>query len=181
MKNLDMTPLETLLHRQIARFDGVFGGLAAKRHWSLWVGALAIALSLLIHTPAAPLALNDKYIRSEIVRTNVFRMQVAHPLTPINAWELVAHHDDVYEGAMSHLDKLAFRLTIPFLGHVLGTGAASWRILNIAAGICFFPLLARLIAGLTGDRLSAAYWTFAFAASWLGACFFTDYVCGDGV
>ena len=83
-------------------------------------------------------------------------------------------------GCILHLDKIAFRFSIPLIGKAFHLGAASFLVLNYAAGLLFFPMLAQVANGIFRDRVTAAYVTFAFALTWAGARFFNDNWAGDG-
>ena len=166
-----------------SRLDRSIRVLTERRHWTFVVGAVAIVISLVAYTPVK--SMFD-------LRTNwaweVYRMQVAHPLTPIDLqqFEAIAAHTSDFSaepdqlGRLAHLEKLAFRISIPIIGKLLHTGAASWVVLNFIAGFLFFPMLASVANTLLDDRVSAAYLTIAFALSWAGTHFFHDSGFGDG-
>jgi len=143
--------------------------LTEKRYWTLWIGAVAVAISLFADTSVRPMFLAGTDPWAEVVK-----LQVAHPLTPIDFEQVKALE------STSHLEKIAFRISIPIIGRALHTGAASFLVLNYIAGLLFFPMLAHVANRLFQDRVSAAYVTFAFALSWAGVHFFNDYSYGDG-
>ena len=108
-------------------------------------------------------------------------MQIAHPFTPIDLEQFKpAAQEPGGIGTIFHFDKIAFRFSIPLIGKAFHTGAASFLILNYAAGLLFFPMLAQVANVIFRDRVTAAYVTFAFALSWAGAHFFNDEWFGDG-
>jgi hypothetical protein len=163
--------VESFVSAYFAKLDGLIGGLTKKTYWTLWVGAIAIALSLVAYMPGRSLFLFDKWTH------DVIRMQIAHPFTPI---DLEQFNPDALKADLGqHYDKIAFRLSIPLIGKALHTGAASFLVLNYAAGLLFFPMLAQVANGIFRDRVTAAYVTFAFALSWAGGHFFNDDT-GDG-
>jgi hypothetical protein len=168
--------VESFVGACFANLDDLIGGLVKKTYWTLWVGALAIALSLGAHTPARSMFRDvGKYWRADVIR-----MQIAHPFTPIDLEQFKPAAEKKGElGAFSHLDKIAFRFSVPLIGKALHTGAASFLILNYAAGLLFFPMLAQVATRAFRDRVTAAYVTFAFALSWAGGRFFNDNL-GDG-
>jgi hypothetical protein len=171
--------VESFVGAYFAKLDALVSGLTKKTYWTLWIGAIAIALSLLAHTPYRSLFRDV----GQDWRFDVFRMQIAHPFTPIDLEPFKpAAQEEGANGALglSHLDKIAFRFSIPLIGKALHTGAASFLVLNYAAGLLFFPMLAQVANGIFRDRITAAYVTFAFALSWAGTQFFNDNHLGDG-
>jgi hypothetical protein len=171
-------PVESFVGAYIAKLDGLIGGLTKKNYWTLWVGAIAIALSLVAHTPERALFRDvGKYWTADVIR-----MQIAHPFTPIDLEQFkpAAQKTIGGLGTISHFDKIAFRFSIPLIGKAFHTGAASFLVLNYAAGLLFFPMLAHVANEIFRDRVTAAYVTFAFALSWAGAHFFNDDLFGDG-
>jgi len=162
--------VESFVGAYFAKLDALVSGLTKKTYWALWIGAIAIALSLLAHTPYRSLFRDV----GQDWRFDVFRMQIAHPFTPIDLEPFKpAAQEEGANGALglSHLDKIAFRFSIPLIGKALHTGAASFLVLNYAAGLLFFPMLAQVANGKFRDRITAAYVTFAFALSWAGTQF----------
>jgi hypothetical protein len=165
--------VESFVSAYFAKLDDLIGGLTKKTHWTLWVGAIAVALSLVAYMPSRSLFLVGKDWTHDVIR-----MQIAHPFTPIDLEQF--NPDALKTGDLGqHLDKIAFRLSIPLIGKALHTGAASFLVLNYAAGLLFFPMLALVANGIFRDRVTAAYVTFAFALSWAGSHFFNDDA-GDG-
>ena len=152
--------------------------LVERRGWTLWVGGLAIILSLCAHAPSSALIapLRTSWL------FDVLRAQVAHPLTQLDLTPFEPAAAAAHQIAgLQHMDKLAFRLTVPLLGHVLHTGGASFLLASWIAGLFFFPMLARVAGTLFGDRTNAAYVTFAFALSESGKHIFNDEMFGDGL
>jgi hypothetical protein len=141
--------------------DKLVRSLTEKRYWTLWIGAVAVAISLFADTPVRSMFLAGTDPSAEVIK-----LQVAHPLTPID-FEQVKGIEGI--GSGSHLENIAFRISIPIIGRALHTGAASFLVLNYIAGLLFFPMLAHVANRLFQDRVSAAYVTFAFALSWAGA------------
>jgi hypothetical protein len=166
--------VESFVGAYFAKLDALVSGLTKKTYWTLWVGAIAVVLSLLAHTPYRSLFRDV----SNYWLFDVFRMQIAHPFTPIDLepFKPAAQR----EGWLPHLDKISFRISIPLIGKALHTGGASFLVLNYAAGLLFFPMLAQVANGIFRDRITVAYVTFAFALSWAGAQFFNDNYYGDG-
>jgi hypothetical protein len=160
--------VESFVGAYFAKLDGLIDRLTKKTYWALWVGAIAITLSLAVHTPGRSLfSHGGKDWPHEVIR-----MQVAHPFTPI---DLEQFNPGVKIGGPGmHLDKIAFRFSVPLIGKALHTGAASFFVLNYAAGLLFFPMLTAVADGIFRDRVTAAYVTFAFALSWAGGYFFND-------
>ena len=165
--------VESFVGAYFAKLDGLIGGLTKKTYWTLWVGAIAIVLSLAAHAPHRRWLLDV----GQGWTADVFRMQIAHPFTPI---DLKPFKSIAVSGWLSHLDKIAFRFSIPLIGKAFHLGAASFLVLNYAAGLLFFPMLAQVANGIFRDRVTAAYVTFAFALTWAGAQFFNDVGFGDG-
>jgi hypothetical protein len=168
--------VESFVGAYSVKLDGLIGDLTKKTYWTLWVGSIAIALSLVAHTPGRSL-FRDVGKRWT---ADVIRMQLAHPFTPIDLepFKQVAEK----EGALGyyHYDKIAFRFSIPLIGKAFHLGAASFLVLNYVAGLLFFPMLAQVANEIFRDRITAAYVTFAFALSWAGGQFFNDNQFGDG-
>jgi hypothetical protein len=166
--------VESFVGAHFAKLDGLIGGLTKKTYWLLWVGAIAIALSLVAHTPA-PSLFRDV---GKDWWADVFRMQIAHPFTPtdLEQFKPVAGKDSTFY----HFYNIAFRFSIPLIGKAFHLGVASFVVLNYAAGVLFFPMLAHVANEIFRDRITAAYVTFAFALSWAGAQFFNDDWAGDG-
>lgn len=159
------------------RLDELVRRLTGEEYWALWIGTMAVALSLLAHTPVRSMFrdLGSGWA------AEVIRAQMAHPLTPIDFEKFEAMEAAPRDlGAVSHIDKITFRISIPIIGKLLHTGAASFLVLNYIAGFLFFPMLAGMANRLFQDRVSAAYVTFAFALSWAGSHFFNDDQFGDG-
>jgi hypothetical protein len=156
--------VESFVGTYFAKLDGLIGGPTKKTYWTLWVGAIAIVLSLGAHTPGRSL-FRDAF---ETWPADVIRMQIAHPFTPIDS------------PTFSHQNKMAFRFSIPLIGKAFHLGAASFLVLNYAAGLLFFPMLAQVANRIFRDRVTAAYVTFAFALTPAGAQFFNDKWFGDG-
>jgi hypothetical protein len=120
--------VESFVGAYFAKLDGLIGGLTKKTYWTLWVGAIAIVLSLAANAPyrASLLSVGDW-------PADVFRIQIAHPFTPIDLEPFKSIKDLAPEWFM-HLDKIAFRFSIPLIGKVFNLGAASFLVLNYAAG-----------------------------------------------
>lgn len=170
------SPVEDWFARAFQRLDAVVAPLLRGRWWTLKVGAAALLLVALLQTPV-------RSFYTELGQGYVARFlawQVAHPLTPFDPWQADMGGLPL-EGFASHFDKVAFRLTVPVLGRLFGGGIYSWLGLSVLAGLAFYPVLAALAARLLGNRLTAAYVTFAFAASWAGGRFFNDNSTGDGL
>jgi hypothetical protein len=165
--------VESFVGAYFAKLDGLIGGLTKKTYWTLWVGAIAIVFSLAAHAPHRRWLLDV----GQGWTADVFRMQIAHPFTPI---DLKPFESIAVSAWLSHLDKIAFRFSIPLIGKAFHLGAASFLVLNYAAGLLFFPMLAQVANGIFRDRITAAYVTFAFALTWAGAHFFNDMWYGDG-
>lgn len=169
--------VESFVSANFERLDELVSRLTRQKHWAFWIGTMAVALSLLAHTPVRSMFRN--------LGTNwtaeVIRAQIAHPLTPIDFERVEATEAPPRNlGAASHIDKITFRISIPIIGKLLHTGDASFLVLNYIAAFSFFPMLAGLANRLFQDRVSAAYVTFAFALSWAGSRFFNDDQFGDG-
>jgi hypothetical protein len=170
--------VESFVARAASRMDGVVAAVATHRRWPLVVGILAVALSLMANTPAGSLFRDvgtGNWYSEFLVR------QIEHPLSPIDYEPYrdiaVANHDF---GHFTHMDKTAFRISIPVLGRLFHTGAASYLIMNYVAGFLFFPMLVVVANRVFGDRITAVYTTFAFALTWAGSHFFDDPDLGDG-
>ena len=141
-----------------AALDGAVAHLLVGRWWFLRVGAMAVLLGLLTHTPHYSLYFG----RAGRWYSPVFQQQVEHPLTPVDPWKYLPPADPG-EGIASHLDKLAFRLTVPVLGKIFRTGIYSWPLFSRLAGLAFYPLLAGVAGKWLQDRRTTAYLTMAFA------------------
>jgi hypothetical protein len=164
--------VESFVGAYFAKLDGLIGGLTKKTYWTLWVVAIAIVLSLVAHTPGISLFRDvGKHWWAD-----VFRMQIAHPFTPIDAKSFIPYK----ETFISHTANIAFRFSIPLIGKAFNLGAACFLVVNYAAGLLFFPMLAHVANGIFRDRVTAAYVTFAFALTWAGTHFFNDNGYGDG-
>jgi hypothetical protein len=163
--------VELFVGAYFAKLDGLIGGFAKKTYWTLWVGAIAIVLSLVAHTPGISLFRDV----GKQWWFDVHRMQIAHPFTPIDTGPFAP-----FVGTFGHTDKIAFRLSIPLIAKAFHLGVTSFLVLNYAAGLLFFPMLAQVANGIFRDRVTAAYVTFAFALTWAGAHFFNDNGYGDG-
>ena len=174
----DLIPsVETYVNVIFSKLDRIFLWLTEKRYWALWIGAASIAFSMLAHTPLSSMTDFSGW------EYTIIKKQIANPLTPIDFQQFRAVADAVSPlGAvsLSHWDKIAFRLSIPIIGKVLNTGAASFIVVNYIAGFLFFPLFAHVANTLLQDRLSAAYVTVAFSLSFAGTHFFNDNTLGDG-
>jgi hypothetical protein len=89
--------------------------------------------------------------------------QFAHPLLP------QVHPPE------SHDAKLALRVTVPAIAHVLGLGRAGVLALDAAAGVALIVLLAALLHAAVGDPVVAALGTLGVASTLTGAIGFVDY------
>lgn len=169
--------VESFVRVNFHRLDKLVRRLTTGKYWALWIGTMAVALSLLAHTPVRSMFRDV----GTSWTAEVIRAQMAHPLTPIDFEKFEATEAAPRDpGAVSHIDKITFRISIPIIGKLLHTGAASFLVLNYVAGFLFFPMLAGLANRLFQDRVSATYVTFAFALSWAGSRFFNDDQLGDG-
>jgi hypothetical protein len=74
-----LTPsVETYLNLIYSKVDRMILRFTEKRHWALWIGAAAIALSILAHTPAPSII---DFSGWEFL---IYKNQIANPLTPID-------------------------------------------------------------------------------------------------
>ncbi len=169
--------VEQTLARFCGRLDGLLSRLIGGRAWFLSVGLVAVALSLLVQTPDPPAY--TRYAATDAA--TALGGQVEHPLTPMRLWKIAPDGRRVLIDDALHLEKLGFRLTIPVLGKIFRTGRASWLVFTCLSGLFFYPMFAWAVARWMGDRLTAAYLTLAFAASWAGCFFFNDRFFGDGL
>ncbi len=168
--------VQPFLSRCFEVLDDAVGRLLVGKWWYFRVAAAALLIGFLVHIPPRSGLMTRQFFWPALV----LRQQVDHPLTPINPWKFrPADSNDI--GVAEHLDKLAFRLTIPVLGKLSGTGSFAWVLFPALAGLAFYPLLARQCGKWIGDRQVAAYLTMAFAVSWTGGQFFGDGGVGDGV
>src|SRR5262245_12070881 len=104
--------VESFVGAYFAKLDGLIGCLRQKTYLALWVGAIAIVLSLVAHTPSRSLLGAGKEWPAD-----VFRVQIAHPFTPIDLEpfkSIAQKRGDT--GTFKHLDKIAFRFSIPLIG-----------------------------------------------------------------
>lgn len=154
--------------------DEIVRKIGSERYWALRIGAVAVAFSLLAHTPVASAVTG----LGHDPMAEVIRMQITHPLTPLDLAKFKGISQD--PGRLSHLDKISFRISVPIIGKLLHTGTASYTLLNSIGGILFFPMLASIANRIFLDRVGAAYVTFAFALTWAGSHFFNDNLFGDG-
>jgi hypothetical protein len=169
--------VELFVGSTFRRLDELIARLAEKKFWFIWIGIFAVALSLAANTPVRSMILG---VGNDWV-AEVFRMQIAHPFTPIDLHQFEASAIATHNfGMLTHLDKIAFRLSVPVIAKILHTGRASFLVLNYIAGLLFFPLLASVANSHLNDRVSAAYVTLAFGLSWAGQHFFNDWTFGDG-
>lgn len=74
----------------------------------------------------------------------------------------------------SHLEKIAFRLTVPALSHVTGLGPLGLFVLQNILGLVLVWATLGIVARRTGDRLSALMFTGLLVFSYAGAAFFFD-------
>ena len=132
--------VDSFVGAYFAKLDALVSGLTKKTYWTLWAGAIAVALSLLAHTPYRSLFRDV----GQDWRFDVFRMQIAHPFTPIDTGPFAP-----FVGTFGHTDKIAFRLSIPLIAKAFHLGVTSFLVLNYAAGLLFFPMLAQV-----GKRIS---------------------------
>src|SRR5262249_37076702 len=111
--------VESFVGAYFAKLDGLIGGLTKKTYWTLWVGGSAIVPSLGAHAPHRRWLLDV----GQEWQADVFRMQIAHPFTPI---DLKPFESIAVSAWLSHLDKIAFRFSIPLIGKAFHLGAASF-------------------------------------------------------
>ncbi len=171
------TPTELMLARACGWLDRAVLRLLAGRWWFLRVGLAAVVASLLMHTPNP--AAYDWFAGQD--RGRILARQVEHPLTPLPLHKKLPGEPLTDVDDAMHLEKVSFRLTVPILGKLSGTGAAAWTVFSCLGGLIFFPLFAWAAARWTSDRLTAAYLTLACAATYVGADFFNDNFYGDGL
>jgi hypothetical protein len=172
-----MSAVEAFVTRAASRMDTALAAIAKHQRWPLLVGILAVALSLIAHTPVRSLFrdVGNQWYSDVLLR------QIDHPLSPIDYEsyrDIAAASGD--PGSFTHIDKTAFRISIPLLGKIFHTGAASYLIMNYLAGFLFFPMLVVVANRIFVDRIVAVYITLAFALSWAGSHFFNDSDLGDG-
>jgi hypothetical protein len=147
-----------LLDRWVARLLSRLGAFTDRRHWIAWTVALACGISLIAAFPSY----DQLSTPGSKLSWHAILVQVEHPLTSRQY------------AAKSHESKLAFRLTVPVVGHVLGLGRTGLLILQGLAGLALLAVAAALLARLTGDRVIAALLTIATASTWAGATAFVD-------
>jgi hypothetical protein len=87
----------------------------------------------------------------------------------------------LYDASASHVDKMEFRLTLPLLGHLTGTGIWTVPVWTSIATVLLFFLLARQIRDATGDTVAAALIVIGLAGTFFGAWGFHDFMFGDAV
>jgi hypothetical protein len=81
-----------------------------------------------------------------------------------------------------HAEKMTFRLSMPFLGHILGLRLGGLILLQQLCGVLFLGLVWKLGWRATDDSVCAALLPFAFAFSYVGqACFVDLIACFDGM
>jgi hypothetical protein len=171
-----MSAVEAFVTRAASRIDSAVAAIVRHQRWPLLVGILAVALSLIADTP-------DRSLFRDVGKqwySDVLLRQIEHPLSPID-YETYREIDAASGlGILTHVDKTAFRISIPLFGKIFHTGAASILIMNYVAGFLFFPMLVVVANRIFGDPIVAVYITFAFALTWTGAHFFNDSFYGDG-
>ena len=159
---------------QTGRLDAWIARRVAGRGFAFRVAAASLLLSLLTHTPIRSVFrdVNTGYV------ADMFRFQIAHPFTPFDPHDF--HPPPGSEAAISHFDKVTFRLAIPLLGRLAGTGAASVLVFTCIGGLLLLPMIASMAERTLGDRVAATYATFALAMSGIGMRLFSESLCGDG-
>jgi len=75
-----------------------------------------------------------------------------------------------------HEEKMTFRLSLPFLGHLLGLRLGQLILLQQLCGVLFLGLVYKLAWRATGDSVCAALLPFAFALSYVGQACFLDLI-----
>ena len=73
-----------------------------------------------------------------------------------------------------HVEKMTFRLSLPFLGHGLGLRLGQLILLQQLCGVLFLGLVYQLAWRATGDFVCASLLPFAFALSYVGQACFLD-------
>jgi len=170
-----ITTTEIFIQEKLNFLDETISKQLNKRYWIIYVGIIAVFLSLIVNTPILSLYTHA----TDHWSSKVFEAQVNHPFTPIQIEEYNPPSSDY--GITSHLDKIAFRITVPILGHIFHTGAYSWILFNVISGFLFFPLLVSVIYRYSKNKLLATYITLAFAMSYTGSRFFNDNGFCDGL
>lgn len=139
--------------------------LTAHRHWRWGLAGLCLLVALLWQTPK----LNHLYAQlishTEGLDYNLGRIQdqAAHPLTP---------HADV---AMTHLAKMAFRLTVPLLMRWLHLGLVPLLALQVLlGGLVYWVAAGQLAASFRGDRVAATLLVLALSRTYFGYAFSYD-------
>lgn len=89
--------------------------------------------------------------------------QAEHPFTP------QAHPPE------SHASKLAFRLTVPSVAHVLGLGSAGMKLLEAACGVALLALVIHAATCASGDRVVGVLAGLTTAAIHAGVTAFVEH------
>ena len=160
---------------------GLLAKIALRRNWSLIGGLIAIALSLICRGSTNL----DFHQISKRIDARCLEWQCQHPLSPVSDFlsPLETYQAGDEHDRASHLYKIGFRLTIPLLSRALHLGFWGWIILPFVAGLIFYPLCCKVVFNLTGDRVFALLFAWAFAVTEAGHLFFGDFwlLYGDGV
>lgn len=139
--------------------------LTGHRHWRWGVAGCCLLLALLWQTPKLGHAYAQLVGHTEALDANLARLQeqAAHPLTA---------HPDV---AMTHLAKMAFRLTVPLLMRWLHLGLVPLLALQVLlGGLVYWVAAGQLAASFRGDRVAAALLTLALSRTYFGYAFSYD-------
>jgi len=126
--------------------------LTSKR-WEWRVALVALVFTLLLHPPVLGENAGGNW--------DYIEMQARHPLDPPSA------------PVTSHGAKLAFRL-VPVLLVRLGVTFELWLIIQACLGLAVFAMLARFAYRHLGDRVLAAGFVFAVAATYVGGQYVFD-------
>lgn len=154
--------------------------LTGHRAWLLLVAIIALLISWVSRLPQY----HGQEDLPQRIDSQFLTWQAHHPLTPNTEFlkPLEQYQGDEL-GRVSHLYKTSYRLTMPLLSRLTPLGIWSWIVLPGICGAIFFPIICLLASQLTGDRVTAALFTWAYAACAAGHQFFGEFwlLYGDGV
>lgn len=151
--------LQDYFFNLINKSNNITGRAFAGKYGWIKLGFFSMFVSLFFAFPSYDLILKGK---AEFWWKSVIE-QTREPFVQKSYW------------AGSHDAKLAFRLTPPLIGKVLGLNRNGYLLLQISFFAMFFFLLTRTLLSLTSDIVSTAYLSLGFATTFVGSVLVSDY------
>jgi hypothetical protein len=147
------------LHALYLRFLGWLNAFTSAGNWKFKITFLALALSLFFAFPSYQTYLSGKLNE----KWEAVSEQIKAPL---------ATHDNYSND--SHFSKLAFRLTVPMIAHVLHVDRVGCFLIQGVFFVLMFYVLLSLAYAVTNDKVLASLILLGFAFMFVGNVLVSD-------